>query len=96
MTDTRTDEGSGYLAMLRGAVIASADRQGPWLVLQTNRGKFMAAGGRVRLDLECPRCQEFRLVEIVTTGAKQEGVCAVCAHVWRLDRPTQKVGSTGE
>lgn len=83
-----------YLDALQGATIQRAFRDDKgWLVLQTDRGVFMAGAGRVRVDLECPRCREFRLVEIVETGTKQEGVCAVCAKVWPL---TPKAGSTGE
>jgi hypothetical protein len=85
--------GYQYLDMLQGARIERATREGPWLVLATDRGVFMAAGGRVRVDLECPRCAEFRLVEIVETGGKQEGVCAVCAYAWTIH---PRAGSTGE
>jgi hypothetical protein len=30
----------------------------------------------------CPRCQEFRLTEVITTKGKREGFCAICSHVW--------------
>jgi hypothetical protein len=83
--------------MLTGALILKADRSDGWLRLSTTKGNVHVAGGRVRLDLECPRCGEFRLVEIVETAGKQEGVCSVCAHAWVLGvKPIVRLGSTGE
>jgi hypothetical protein len=91
--------GYDYLSMLQGAHIFRAERVGAWLCLDTNNGSVHVAGGRVRLDLLCKKCGEQRLVEIVTTAGKEEGVCSVCAFAWTLrkEMPVSfPVGSTGE
>lgn len=72
-----------FVERLTGARILKAERGAyPWLVLHTDQGEFHCAGGRVRIDLVCPRCQEQRLTEIVTTAGKEQAFCAVCSHVW--------------
>lgn len=67
---------------LVGATVRAASREGQWLRLVTDKGEWHVAGGRVRMDLECPKCREHRLVEIVTDPRGDQGVCAVCAHAW--------------
>ncbi len=73
--------------LLTGARILRAERRPPWLNLWTDKGLVAVAGGRVRLDLRCPKCDEERLVEIVEDRRGPQGVCAVCGHSWVL-RPT--------
>lgn len=33
----------------------------------------------------CPRCQEDRLTEVITTKGKRDAYCRVCAYVWPYD-----------
>ena len=69
---------------LTGAFIKRAVRDEKWLMLETDRGEIHMAAGRVRLDLECPKCREHRLVEIVTDARGEQGFCAVCSHSWKI------------
>jgi len=83
--------GLTFPALLVGRRIQVAERIHPWLHLRLDDGREVyVAGGRVRLDLECPRCREFRLTEIVETAGKQEGVCAVCCFVWKIEEPSKE------
>lgn len=70
---------------LTGATVLEAIREYPWLTLHTTKGSVSVAGGRVRLDLTCPKCQEPRLVEVVTDKRVEQGFCAVCSHSWGLE-----------
>lgn len=73
--------------ILTGATIRRAYRDYPWLVLELTNGLTVhTAGGRVRRDLECPKCREFRLVEIVNDASGEQGFCSVCAHSWWVKR----------
>jgi hypothetical protein len=70
---------------LVGRTILSAHRDGFWLELVVSGEppvRHFYAGGRVRVDLECPKCKEFRLVEVVEDKRGPQGVCAVCSHSW--------------
>ena len=33
----------------------------------------------------CPRCQEFRLTEVITTKQRREAFCRVCSFAWRFE-----------
>lgn len=73
--------------ILAGATIHRCERlSNGGLDLYTDRGRVIVAGARKQIELECTKCGEFRLVEIVETAGKQQGVCAVCAHVWPIEK----------
>lgn len=80
------------LTHLTGAHVRKAWREGIWLCLDTDKGLVNVAAGRVRMDLECPRCNEYRLVELVADGRGEQGVCAVCAHNWWIEAEPEHVG----
>jgi transposase-like protein len=72
-------------ARLIGSTVLEAYRDGGWFVLKTTAGEHYMAGGRLRIDdLECPRCREFRLVEVVDDARGQQGYCSVCSFAWPL------------
>lgn len=76
-----------------GAVILSVERKASWLKITTNIGTIHVAGAREAMELECPRCLEQRLIEIVQTAKVRKGVCLVCSKAWALPAPTAAVSS---
>ena len=67
-----------------GAIILSVTRDPPWLCIVTDRGTFYCAGSRIAMELECPACGEFRLVEIIETAKQQVGFCKICGRAFPL------------
>ena len=67
-----------------GSVIQSVTRESPWVVIVTNNGEIHFAGARMAVELECPKCREHRLVEIIETAKKQIGFCKVCGKPFPL------------
>lgn len=70
--------------MLTGATILRCERMGTCLSLETTKGRVIVGAHKVHVDLHCFGCGEERLVEVVETAGKQEGVCAVCGRSWKL------------
>lgn len=84
--------GQGHERLIGSTILLAETTDDGWFHLVTTTGEWYSGGRRVRLDLECPKCKEFRLVEIVDTGSKQQGFCSVCAHEWAIDEETEKAG----
>ena len=70
--------------VLTGAHILRCVRRGSCLELDTDKGRVIVGAHRAFTDLHCLGCGEERLVEVVETAGKQEGVCGVCGRSWSL------------
>lgn len=68
-----------------GAIVRSVHREGLWVRLVTDRGTIYFAGARMAVDLECPICREFRLVEIIETKKHRVGFCKICGKEFPLN-----------
>lgn len=71
-------------ALAPGAIIKRVWRTRPWVGIETDRGIIYFAGARTAMDLECPICREFRLVEIIETKKHRVGFCKVCGKEFPL------------
>lgn len=76
-------------ALLTGATINTARRDGFWLVLSVTDAQGVTrdvhlTARSVRGGDYCDRCGEDRLVDRVTDTRGVRGYCAVCSHEWAI------------